>query len=844
MPSNAEFLTALFGDDARWAHVTDFGYDPSRIPAEKHLAAWKGDYFSRYRFGESTNQYFTVSTFYADEKGVARRRKALFRATHVIVLDDVREKLPIEQVNLLPQPSWILETSAGSEQWGYILTEPCTGRARVENLLDGLVERGLAPDGKDPGMKGVTRYVRLPNGINNKANKLVNGQPFKCRLLRWEPFIRVTLEDLAAPFAVDLDRPRREGRIDGAAAVEDHPLLQVPDLVHIKEVRSDGRFDVTCPWVEGHTDRDDSGAAIFTNADGSIGFKCHHGSCQHRTGRHLLQFIEEQIPGFTAGLTGWRFQRDMQAIVPPAAAVPAPPPAAPAPTPPASPQDSLAAAFCTLRSTDPFSQEAREIAGKLLQAVDQLPAMDKTHWQNEIRDVMRWTRSEFKTILQGLREEWYISKSSNLNFFDEVVFVAEQNQFFDRKKRIFYSAEAYQNTYAHLDPEARKQALQGGYVTKVDKLDYAPLMPPVFSEGGVTYANSWTAEHEVEGVPGDVSWYLQHFDHLGWGPYRKHFLQYLAFTLRHPDVKINHMMILGSTEGTGKDWLLYPINKAMGENGCIISGEDLLSDFHDHLLTTKWLHINETELGDRREAIAIGAKLKPLAAAPPFKLRVNQKNIKPIWVRNIVNGVMTTNSQLPFRLNGESRRFFALWTHLNPRGADGNVQPEWAAYWRQRWQWMTNGGAEAVIHYLRHQVDLSDFDPGVAPPVTDFLRDMVEASKSAAQLTLEACIREREGPFVMDLMTPQDIANGVRVLAVKRNDLMYTEQSSFSVVKVGATMRDITGSVQLRAENHLGEQFRVWCVRNVEHYRAMSPAQIYAEYARQTHSPHLQVVNQ
>ena len=151
MVNNDGFIKAIFGQDHLWCHVTDFIYDPGAIPKDKHLIAWKGDYYSRYNLAEKTNQYFTISTFYCDDQNQARRRKALFRQTHCIVLDDVKEKLSLDQVQKLPQPSWILETSIGSEQWGYILNTPCTDRNRVENLLDGLVANGLAPGGKDPG---------------------------------------------------------------------------------------------------------------------------------------------------------------------------------------------------------------------------------------------------------------------------------------------------------------------------------------------------------------------------------------------------------------------------------------------------------------------------------------------------------------------------------------------------------------------------------------------------------------------------------------------------------------------------------------------------------------------
>ena len=114
-------------------------------------------------------------------------------------------------------------------------------------------------------------------------------------------------------------------------------------------------------------------------------------------------------------------------------------------------------------------------------------------------------------------------------------------------------------------------------------------MPPVFKERGITYGNSWSTASEMQGAPGDCSQWLNHFDVIGWGDHKKHILQWLAFTVLHPDIKINHMLTLGSDEGTGKDFLLYPLVKAMGDNAHTISGDELLSDFNDYLLGTKFL---------------------------------------------------------------------------------------------------------------------------------------------------------------------------------------------------------------------------------------------------------------
>ena len=864
--SNADFLSALFAEDAPWAHVTGFTFDPGQIPSDQRLTAWAGDFVSRYSMPAAANQYFTISNFYTDDLGKARRRKALYRHTRVIVLDDVKEKLNMTEVSKLPQPSWILETSEGSEQWGYILNQPCKERARVENLLDGLVANGLAPDGKDPGMKGVTRYVRLPEGYNNKASKLVNGQPFKCRLTEWAPFNRVTLEQLAEPFTVNLNAQRREQRVDGAADIPDHPLLGVSDLLAVKEVRSDGRFDITCPWVDEHTGADDSGSAIFTNSDGTMGFKCHHGACQGRNGRDVLTFIEQQQPGFGAQLNEWKAlralanirvadaprQRSRVTFMTEEAAID-PPPSIPATVESPSPVSFLAEPSVTptveptgnafqlmldaLRREHPSSDKAREIVAELLKVLDGLSELEKLGWHNQVRDVMGWSKQDLTRILKGLRSEWYEATGDSDNeFLSVMLFVKELNQFYNCKTRTFYTVDAFQNSYVDKDAEVKKSALQYARVPKVDKLDYAPKQSRVFTDGHVTYGNTWSDVGECQGLRGDVTRWLTHWDALGWGEHRDHMLKFMAFTIKHPEQKINHMLLLGSGEGGGKDFLLYPLIKAMASNSTTIDGDELLSSFNDYLLNTKHLHINETELGDRKEAMAIGAKLKPIAAAPPLTLRVNPKGVKALAIRNIVNGTMTTNSRLPLRLSGPSRRFYATWSDINTRGSDGQMTDEWVTYWEDRWQWMMDGGAEACVWYLRNCVDVSDFNPGHAPPVTEFLKDIQEYSKSPVQRTISGFIEDEVGLFQCDLLSPSDMCNVLRLGDALAPHLMQTEGRNFTATRVGQALGDIGVHFQVRASQGRDTRMRLWVIRNHEKYRAMCGTELHDEYQRQLNS--------
>jgi hypothetical protein len=815
MPDNTQFLQAIFKDDASFAHITDFPYDPSAIPSDRHLSAWKGDWARNYNLRPTTNQYFCVSIFNPDENGVARRRKALFLRTRVIVLDDVKEKLSVAACSLLPQPSYILETSPGSEQWGYILTEPCHDRAMVENLLDGLVANGLAPDGRDPGMKGVTRYVRLPDGVNHKVSKFIDGKPWQCRITDWHPERTTTMEALAAPFCVDLHRERREARTDGAISIPDHPLLHIPEIIKIKEIRSDGRFDITCPWVDEHTGGDDSGSAIFTNDDGSIGFHCHHGGCQERTSRDMMRVIETKLPGFSQTMANWRAGRTFASVT-----------ETPAPdfmgTPDfmTTPTVDILAPLRRMPHTDP---EARTVAAAALRIAEDMPKMEQVHYHKEITDLMQWSKADFKAVLDDLRRGWYDNAAAR-DFLANLIFIREQNRFYDFGTRIYYTADAFTNGFNDQDAEIRKQALECGKVTKVDRLDFAPRMPRVFTEKGVIFGNSWTADQTLLGAKGDCSWWLAHWDKLGWTQHRDHHLKWMAYTLRFPENKINHMLLFGGKEGIGKDFLTFPVMQAMGEYAKTIDGTELASNHNEYVMNTKLLMINETEMADHAQSREVSNRLKPLAAAPPNTLRVNPKGITAINIRNIVNCMMMTNDRTPLRLGGTSRRFHAAWSDLNIRDEYDNVLPEWREYWKTRWEWMLQQ-YEACIYHLMNEVDLTGFNPGEAPAMTEFLRDIRESSKSAAAITVETFINQRIGAFKSDLVTVNDLSNTMRAAEMSHSELLNQEASWFTPVRIGRILAEI-GCSQKRV-SHKGQSLRIWVLRNSEKHTG---ADVYAMY--------------
>lgn len=304
--SNNQFLQAVFGQDINKAHVTVFHDDPNNIQTQDQRArAWAGGHWGNLLglFTQGGNQYYTISIFNPAPDGRDRRRISLFKQCHVVVIDDVGMGLSAKVDPLdsrILTPSFALETSPDNCQYGYILATPETSASRVDNLLDGMVSAGIVEDLSDPGMKGVTRYVRLPEGTNNKQKYVdVLGAPFACKMTQWRPQVTYTLEQLAEPFGIDLDAEREDKQgitIDD----ESHPaLVAYASQFGIKAKLDGSRYDVTCPHIEEHSDMDDSGTAIWTYPDGRLGFKCHHSHGHDLSGNTIMNMLFEHDPSLS-----------------------------------------------------------------------------------------------------------------------------------------------------------------------------------------------------------------------------------------------------------------------------------------------------------------------------------------------------------------------------------------------------------------------------------------------------------------------------------------------------------------------------------------------------------------
>ena len=124
-------------------------------------------------------------------------------------------------------------------------------------------------------------------------------------------------------------------------------------------------------------------------------------------------------------------------------------------------------------------------------------------------------------------------------------------------------------------------------------------------------------------------------------------------------------------------------------------------------------------------------------AAPPEMLSVNRKGLHPYQMANRMFVLAFSNDSVPISLDSQDRRWFCVWSHA-PRMA-----PEAAA---KLWAWYTSGGFAAVAAWMGSR-DVSAFNPGAAPMMTEFKMNLVEQGMSSAESFLVEMMRHRIGEF-------------------------------------------------------------------------------------------------
>jgi hypothetical protein len=270
---------------------------------------------------------------------------------------------------------------------------------------------------------------------------------------------------------------------------------------------------------------------------------------------------------------------------------------------------------------------------------------------------------------------------------------------------------------------------EGGWIERGGVTCFNLYRPPTIEPGDATKAGPW----------------LEHIHKL-FGDDGKHIIKWCAQRVQHPEIKINHAIVLGSEkQGTGKDTMLEPVKRAVGPWNCQEGSPQQVLGRFNGFLKSVILRINEArDLGDINR-YQFYDHTKAFTASPPDVLRIDEKNIREHSILNCVGIILTTNYKTTgIYLPAEDRRHYVAWSNLSPDDfVDG--------YFPRLWDWYDKEDGDRHVAAFLAGYDLTGFDPKATPPKTQAFWDIVDANRSPIDAELADVLDELGNPIAVTL---------------------------------------------------------------------------------------------
>jgi hypothetical protein len=623
--------------------------------------------------------YINTASFIIDrfEDGRVSASAANCEFVLFMMLDDIGTKSKIPPL----APTWILETSPDNFQYGYAFSEQPT-KGEFTAAVKAIAAAGYT----DAGATNAVRNVRLPGSINLKPGR----DNFEAKLVEFHPERDYTLGDICtalgvtpAPADTNHYAPIRladNGGDDVLAWMNDQGMV-------LSKINGEGWLSVTCPNNAEHTDGNPEGR--YKPLDRS--YCCLHSHCVDFGSQTFLDWVAANGgPKVTHGL------RD-QLIA-----------------------EAMTVALAKITPSDMFTDDA----------------------DVKIAEVER------KELGRVEKSKWY----------ERFAYVQDDESYFDMQDRREVSRQTFNALFRHIKcmsihaPTTKVEASicfdqnrQTMGAKALVGITYAAGETVLVSRDGDLYGNRWRdARPNVSGVAvseSTIAPWLNHCRELVPEPAElEHLLDIMACKVQHPQVKINHAVLHGGDEGSGKDTMWAPFIWAVCgshlKNRGIMDNNSINSQW-GYQLESEILLINELKEPDAAARRQLANQLKPIIAAPPEMLPINRKGLHPYQMANRVFVLAFSNDPVPISLASQDRRWFCVWSAA-PR-MDAKVA-------QALWAWYRKGGFESISAWL-HARDVTKFNPAAAPAMTEFKANLVEHGMSMAESYLVEMLKSRTSEF-------------------------------------------------------------------------------------------------
>lgn len=374
-------------------------------------------------------------------------------------------------------------------------------------------------------------------------------------------------------------------------------------------------------------------------------------------------------------------------------------------------------------------------------------------------------------------------------------------------------------TLSRLKVSAADAWVGWGLRTTARAISYKPGFEPrsVVEEEGIKYFNSWVG-WGADPVKGSVKLFKQLIDHLftGAAPEAKaYFLMWLAWPIVNPGAKMLVSVVChGVAQGTGKSLIGVTMGKVYGENYTMVTQENMESAFNNWANSRQWIMVDDVTSTDRRRDID---RLKAMITRET--VWINIKHIPEYSVRDCTNFYFTSNRPDALFLDPGDRRFFVQ---------EVTAQPLSSEFYSQYNAWLNSPDCGAAVHYyLKHEVDLTGFNPNAAPPMTTAKQKMIGLARTdleswLAQVleTPDEFLKMGEVPMRGDMFSLSEIRACFEAYQGKPLELAQLSQIGLSRKLSGQGIRQIDDGKNIYVPGRKLDKY--WILRNREKWHRAS----------------------